>query len=92
MATFPALPADLIPGPVPAHLRFADMGPGFPALLASLPGLSDAAIAALPHEWTELPGLIVTLIEDEGLSTEMAAHEAGVPVALVRDYRALMGI
>lgn len=86
------IPSDLTPSPVAPHLDFSQVGPGFAALLAALPGLSDAALAALPREWVDLPGLIVTLIEDEGLTTDMAAHEAGVPARLVRDYRALMGI
>ncbi len=88
-----------MPAPLPSrltpaapHLRFAEMGPGFAALLTLLPHLSDAAIAALPSEWTFLPDLIATLILDEGLSTEMAAHEASLPASLVRAYRAMRGI
>jgi hypothetical protein len=87
-----SLPADLNPAPVAPHLDYAKLGPGFANLLAALPSLSDAALDALPHEWVDLPGFIVTLIADEGLSTEMAAHEAGAPVDLVRAYRFLAGI
>lgn len=86
------LPTDLNAATIASHLDFSNMGPGFPSLLAALPGLSDAALAALPPEWAALPGLIVTLIEDEGMSSEMAAHAANTPVSVVRDYRALVGI
>lgn len=84
------LPAEMHPAPLAPHFDFAEAGPGVPALLAALPGLSKAALAALPPEWVALPGLLVTLIEDEGLTKEMAAHEAAVPVGLVSAYRALM--
>ncbi|WP_322894282.1 MULTISPECIES: hypothetical protein [unclassified Yoonia] len=84
--------AHLNPSPIPLHIDYAKHGAGFAAVLAALPGLSDEALALLPHEWVDLPGIIVTLIEDEGLSTEMAAYEAAVPVGLVGSYRALMGI
>lgn len=87
-----SLPADLNPAPVAPHLDYAKLGSGFPVLLASPPSLSDAALDALPREWVGLPGFTVTLIVDEGLSTEMAAHEVGVPADLVRSYRFLMGI
>jgi hypothetical protein len=87
-----AFPAALIPAPVAPHLDFAALGPCFATLLGSLPLLSDAARDALPREWIDPPCLLATLIEDEGMTTEMAAHEASVPVHIVATYRLLTGI
>ena len=78
--------------PIPAHSDFSQFGPSFAQVIAALPGLSDAAVEAMPPEWSSLASLIWTLISDEGLSTEMAACEASVPVALVRDHRKLTGL
>ncbi|PRY94348.1 hypothetical protein [Donghicola tyrosinivorans] len=82
----------LHPVNTPAHTNYATLGSSFAEVLAALPGLSDAAASALPAEWNSLASLLWTLIEDEGHSTETAAHEAGVPASLVRDYRRLTGL
>lgn len=87
-----SLPTSLTPAPLEPHLDYSDLGPSFASLLATFPGLSDAALAVLPPEWVSLPGLLVTLIVDEGMSTEMAAYEADVPEHLVLAYRCIMGI
>lgn len=78
--------------PLPPHLGFSQIGPGFAQVLAALPGLSDAAVNAMPREWSSLASLLWTLIEDEGMTSEMAAHEASVPVSLVREYREVVGL
>lgn len=78
--------------PLPPCLDFSRLGPSFAQVLAALPGLSDAAVNAMPREWTSLASLLWTLIEDEGMTSEMAAHEASVPVSLVREYRDLVGL
>jgi hypothetical protein len=77
---------------LPAATNFASYGPGFPAVLASMQYLSDQGHAACPQEWRDLAGLIHTLIEDEKMTTEMAAWEAAVPPSFVADYRRRVGI
>jgi hypothetical protein len=62
-----------------ANTSFGAFGPGFSAMLASMQYLSDQSHAACPQEWRDLAGLIHTLIEDEKMTTEMAAWEAAVP-------------
>ena len=54
--------------------------------------LTDEGHAACPQEWRDLTALLHTMIEDEGMTTEMAGWEAALPVSVVADYRALVGI
>jgi hypothetical protein len=78
--------------PLPPHLDFYAVGDSLADVLALLPGLSDAACEALPQEGRDLAALLVTLIEDEDKSTEVAAYIADAPVSLVARYRNLTGI
>jgi hypothetical protein len=59
--------------PASAITNFADYGPGFAATLASMSFLSDVGHADCPQEWRDLTNLLHTLIEDEGMTTGMAA-------------------
>lgn len=72
--------------------NFSTFGPAFAHTLASMQSLTDDGHAACPEEWRELTCLLHTLIEDEGMSTAMAAWEAAVPGSFVADYRRLVGI
>ncbi|WP_050523621.1 hypothetical protein [Pseudorhodobacter wandonensis] len=78
--------------PSATPVNFAAYGPGFGCVLASMQTLSDAGHAACPQAWSDLTNLLHILIEDEGMTTEMAAWEATVPESLVADYRQLVGI
>lgn len=77
---------------LPCPTNFHAYGPGFAATLASMSGLSDTGHAACPQEWRDLTALLHTLIEDQGVTTAMAALEAAVPERMVADYRSLVGI
>lgn len=75
-----------------AAINFAAYGAGFPATLASVQNLSDSGHAACPQEWRDLTALLHALIEDEGMTTAMAAWEAALPETFVAAYRQLVGI
>lgn len=70
----------------------AAYGASFANMLCAMPTLTDEGHAACPEDWRALTALLHTLIEDEGMTTEMAAWEAAVPVGLVRAYRRAAGI
>lgn len=74
-----------------APINFAAYGDGFAALLSSMQFLSDEGHEACPQEWRDLSALVHTLIEDEGMTTEMAAWEASLPETFVAEYRHLVG-
>lgn len=82
-----------MPAPeLPRQTRFHAYGPGFAAVLASMSDLTDQGHAACPQEWRDLTTLLHTLIEDEGMTTAMAAWEAALPESMVADYRYLVGV
>jgi len=76
----------------PRPINFHAYGPGFSTTLASMSNLTDAGHAACPQDWRDLTALLHTLIEDEGMTTAMAAWEAALPESMVADYRHRMGI
>lgn len=77
---------------LPRTTNFHAYGPGFAVTLASMFNLTDEGHAACPQEWRDLTALLHTLIEDEGMTTAMAAWEAALPESVVADYRRLVGI
>lgn len=77
---------------LPCQTNFHAYGPGFAATLASMSDLSDAGHATCPQEWRDLTALLHTLIEDEGMTTAMAARDTALPESIVAHYRAFVGI
>lgn len=77
---------------LPPVTNFGSFGPGLAFLLASMSQLTDEGHAACPQEWRDLAAFLHTLIEDEGMTTAMAAWEAALPESVVADYRRLVRI
>lgn len=71
---------------------FHTYGPAFAQVLVAMQYMTDDGHAACPQEWRELAGLLHTLIEDEGLSTEATAEDTGLPLGVVTEYRRCIGI
>lgn len=74
------------------RLNFTGYGRALPAAVANTAALPEAERELCPAEWLDLSAMLVTLIEDEGMTTEQAAKAAGVPVWFVAEYRRQMDI
>jgi hypothetical protein len=72
--------------------NFGTCDPSFAKVLALTARMSNARREACPPDWLELSALPPVLMEDDGMTTVLAAYEVSVPVWLVAGFRAQMGI
>ena len=75
-----------------SYRDFDSYGQAFSADLAGLSTVTDVGREARSREWCYVAALLCTLIQDQGMTTEMAAFEAAMPVWLDRGCRNAIGI
>ncbi len=66
--------------------------PGTAQRLAAMFYMSDSEHERCPEVWRDTAACLITYLEDEGMTTEEAAAVAGLPVAVVAEYRWRVGL